>query len=313
MDERHGQITEGAGLEESRLNTELLDWLNRWGSTILLVVLVVAVSYVGWNWWQRRQVTQVDNAFYELNAAMETGDPAGLVAVAQEWSGQGAVAEQARLAAAELHLTAAIRGVAPGVDLSAESLNEEQLLSEEQRQEHYDRARSLYEQVLQRSGNQSDLSVHALRAKAGLASVAISRGEVEGGRSLLKETAEQAREAGYAGLAEALQSRIETLDEAQSLPPLRSESDLHAYQAEQQQQQQQQRLDGLNEFQPLTLDGAESGEDESMPPGFTPLAPPQPADEPGSEAEGAERSESSDDGSEPQPEPDEETGGGSGR
>ena len=38
MDERQTQIRQGAGLEESRINTEFLDFLNKWSSPVLIVI-----------------------------------------------------------------------------------------------------------------------------------------------------------------------------------------------------------------------------------------------------------------------------------
>ncbi|MEM1423311.1 MAG: hypothetical protein AAGH64_04835, partial [Planctomycetota bacterium] len=47
MDDRQQQVKIGAGLEESRINRELIDWLNKWGMRILIVVLLVVAAYQG--------------------------------------------------------------------------------------------------------------------------------------------------------------------------------------------------------------------------------------------------------------------------
>ena len=44
MEERQTQIREGAGLEESKLNVEFIDWLQRWSTPILLLVAGAALG-----------------------------------------------------------------------------------------------------------------------------------------------------------------------------------------------------------------------------------------------------------------------------
>ncbi len=44
MDERQEQVQVGAGLQESRLNTDLINWLNKWGSHILSVVALIVLA-----------------------------------------------------------------------------------------------------------------------------------------------------------------------------------------------------------------------------------------------------------------------------
>jgi len=221
MDDRQRQITEGAGLEESRLNTELLDWLNRWGDKILLAVLIVALAFVGWNWWERRQVQVLEDAFFELNAAIESGSPDALIAVAEQYPDRAAVAEQALLAAADAHLRAATVGLDPAAELQEDgAFAEEDILDEAQRREHASTARDFYERV--DAGLDADTArvLLRLRARSGVASASITLGDYEQARAALQDLIAQAREAGYGGLADQAQARLGTLEATRNPPPL---------------------------------------------------------------------------------------------
>ena len=56
MDERQQQIKAGAGLEESRINQDLIDFLQKWGSWILMALAVAALAYAGLQWLERQRV-----------------------------------------------------------------------------------------------------------------------------------------------------------------------------------------------------------------------------------------------------------------
>lgn len=224
MDDRQRDIVEGAGLQESRLNTEFIDWLNKWGTTILMIVLVAALSWAGFRWWERRQLETLDEAFVQLEAARTAGSPDNLLAVARDHPTRGAVYEIATCEAAEIYLESARRGVVPGGSAS----NDDDLISDEQRAEYLDQAESLFRDALERTRGESSLTLHEMRARNGLAAVALTRGDAEEGRRLLEESAAFAQEHGLEKMSEWIRSRMEELDGLLNQPPLHPTDDLAA-------------------------------------------------------------------------------------
>ncbi len=218
MDDRQRQITEGAGLQESRINQDFIDWLNKWGTVILTVVLVIALTWVGWNWWQRKQLETLDTAFADLDQAILAGSPDGLLAVAAEYRDRAAVPQLAQVHAADIFLQAARRGVVPGGDPTAE----EDLLGEERRREFAERARGLYEQVRDGAEGVAGQEVLHLNALGGIAATKITLGAYEEGLDALRSLAELAREKGFENLASFHERRIE------EIPPLIGQPELYS-------------------------------------------------------------------------------------
>src|SRR5437868_5931135 len=97
MEDRQKQIREGAGLEESRLNTEFIDFLKKYSTPILVVIAVAAGGYAGFNYLQKQRDLARDHAFVQFEAALGSHNPKSLTAVADENSSRGAVAPMARL------------------------------------------------------------------------------------------------------------------------------------------------------------------------------------------------------------------------
>ncbi|MEC9374226.1 MAG: hypothetical protein VYC34_10300 [Planctomycetota bacterium] len=216
MDDRQKQIVEGAGLQESRLNTDFIDWLNKWGSTILMVLLVAALAWWGWRFLQTRQLQQIDEAFVALEAAVEAGSPDNLILVAKEHEGRGSVYEIASLAAADIYLDSARRGVTPGGD----PMNANDLITDEQREDFLEQAGSLYDTVLDRVRGKEDKALIELSARGGVTAVAITRGQFDEARGLLEELESFARTNGLEEMASYHAQRQERLDDLKNLPPL---------------------------------------------------------------------------------------------
>src|ERR1044071_6876732 len=105
MEERQTQIKEGAGLEESKLNVEFIDWLQRWSTPILMVIAVVAVGFWGYRKWEQAKRAEVDRAFSEFTAAAEVGtpNPTSLIGIAEQYKGIRAVPLLAQLKAADVY------------------------------------------------------------------------------------------------------------------------------------------------------------------------------------------------------------------
>jgi len=220
MDERQQKITEGAGLQESRLNQDFIDWLNRWGPRILTVVLLVLVAYVANDWWRNRQINTRDEAFFQLEEARVSGSPDALLAVARDFDSLDAVPVLARIDAADIMLEAARRGVTPGGFPSVD----EDLLSEQEQRELYQRAGDLYARAFRdaRSG------AHAQRiaARWGMAAVAISLREWDDARAAYEDVVRFAEDAGMTRMAGVAREQLESLDELRDMPPLLPDSEI---------------------------------------------------------------------------------------
>ena len=113
MDDRQAQIRERAGLEESRLNVEFIEWLRKWGSPLLLIAALAGAAWVVRERLQRGHNEKVDRAFTEFEAAAGTDNPSpdALLAVATEFAGVRAVPTLAKLEAADAYLDGVRRGV----------------------------------------------------------------------------------------------------------------------------------------------------------------------------------------------------------
>lgn len=222
MDQRQQKLTEGAGLTESRLNQDFIDWLNKWGPRILTLILIVLVIYVANDWWKSRQIESRDEAFFQLEQARISGSPDALLAVARDHDGRGAVAELATIEAADILLAAARRGVTPGGSV----LMPDDALDEEGKADLYRRAADLYGQAFRATRADSDRPVQRIAARWGMAATAISLREWDEARAALEDVARFADEAGMQRLATVARERLESLDELRNAPPLLTEEEI---------------------------------------------------------------------------------------
>ncbi|MBL0922209.1 MAG: hypothetical protein IBJ10_08795 [Phycisphaerales bacterium] len=218
MDERQTKIVAGAGLEESRLNTDFIDFLRKWGSHLLLIVAGVAAAYSALMYWERHRARKLDEAYAQLSAAQTAGSPDNLLRVAREHAAQGAVRELATIAAGNAFLTSGWSGVAPGGDPSSA----DDRLSDEQRRQNYERAKQLFAEVIGRVGRDQGMTLHLLDAKFGFAAASASLGEAAAAETALKEAASVARERHYPALAKMAEDKIAAMARSQSMPRLYS-------------------------------------------------------------------------------------------
>ncbi len=216
MDQRQTKIVEGAGLEESRLNTDFIRWLQRWGSPLLLVMAAVAGAYSAWNWWQRAQVRADNEARAQLEAAQVAGSPDGLLRIASEHAGRPAIAAIATLSAADVYLTSGMARVAPG----GKADNEADRLNDEQRKANLEQAKTLYTDVVTKVGSDRDRALIALNARFGVASATATLGDIPGAMKVYDETAAAAKAANLPGLAERAARAKADLERAATLPVL---------------------------------------------------------------------------------------------
>jgi len=195
MDERQAQIKEGAGLDESRVNEDLLAFLNKWSFPVLLIIALVSGGYYVLNMVERSKLAKRDEAFAQLGNMESSGSPSvlSLTAIAQEYSGVGSVSELATLQAADIHLNAARTGIDPTDGVT--------VLTDEDQKFHLDQAETLYQRVADMVSGKPDLELFAVNATFGLAATAESLGDLESAKSRYTRAETLATEAGFMSLA----------------------------------------------------------------------------------------------------------------
>lgn len=224
MDDRQAQLQIGAGLQESRLNTELIAFLQKWGGHALLGVAVLIglyAAYVKINQWQQ---SKLDSAFESFEAAYASGSPETLLQVAREHKARGAVWQLASLTAAELILDAARVGVRPGGNVQLPAPGD--ILSETEAKELTAQARQIYSEVLvHASGNPKEM-IFAQQARWGLATAAIDLGEFDEAARMLREYADEAEKHGLSDQAARARERLKQIESMQGTIPVFSEAEL---------------------------------------------------------------------------------------
>jgi hypothetical protein len=234
MDDRQSKIQVGAGLQESRLNTDLIQWLERYSSWILGILLVVVASYFGWTKYQDMRARQLDQAFVEYTAArgqlggdgVLSGSPDNMLKIARDHDGQGAIWSLASLDAASTYLGAARRGLRPGTNLAAPT--PEDALTPEQSTEMIKTADRLFAEVLARNSGKDRLAPLYLRAALGSATCAISLGEMERARAALTDMRDLATREGFTSQAEEATRRLDELSRLAVAPRLYTDAELPA-------------------------------------------------------------------------------------
>ena len=230
MEDRiQGGLKEGAGLEESRLNREFIDFLQVWGPRVLMVIAAIALGYFLYGKYRLSQEAALARAFSELDAAVVARNPTSLIRVAEEQSGKAAVPLLARLAAADLYLESSRTGVPAGIQLDQAGALPEgtSFLTEEEKKSQLGKAAAEYETVLAAAGTSDGMAIHAISALFGLASVAESRGEMDKAKERYTKLIEMANQVGFTREAEAAQKRIDTLPSLDTMPRIYAQSDLY--------------------------------------------------------------------------------------
>lgn len=186
MDQQQGKPSEirvGAGLEESRLNQDFLDFLRKWSTPILLVAAVAALLFVGWQRYQQGKKDKLDAAFGELEAVSTTLTPSpdSLSAVATQYNGVGAVSAIAHNQAGDSLMFSLQTGLKAGAQINPDGSPKEasDVLSEADRTSVLTQAASHYQQALDASEKNKAQRPITFGALFGLAAVAESRGEME--------------------------------------------------------------------------------------------------------------------------------------
>ena len=223
LEERQTQIRERAGLEESRLNTEFVDFLRKWSTPFLLVVALIAGIYAVRQHLRRAEEARLAEAFAQLEGSVTAGNPDALRRIAEDFDSVRAVGALARLAAADIYMEAVVRGVRPGTEtIPGVEPKPEDVLTPEDRARYLDDARALYDRVLADAGNDQGKVLHAVSALFGLAAVAESQGELDAARGHYERVRTLTSGTGFDAHATVAQSRIESLDRLTNLPELPS-------------------------------------------------------------------------------------------
>ena len=229
MDDRQSQIREQAGLTESRLNEDFIEFLRKYSTPLLLVVAVAAAGFFAYRKYEERKSNTRDEARAQLASALEGGEPSpeALVAIADSFEGVDAVSSEALLYAAEAHLRAATRGVKPGSQLASDGTlsSPEDALTPEERDAELAAAKSLFDRVIAENP-QRDRTVIRLYAMWGLAAIAESKSDFAQAKQLYEQIETQSRAAGYEDNAKIARARIDSLATLENAPPLVSRSDL---------------------------------------------------------------------------------------
>lgn len=215
MDERHGQLKDKAGLDESRINEEFRDFLVKWGPRLLIIVALVALAFSGRRYLNQKADERTDEAFVQL--ALATGSdatsPDTLLSLARQYDDVGAVPHVARLTAGEAYLAAVRRGVVIGAQPGPTGeFPAEELLDDELRTSYLGQARQAFQQVVDALDVGSGADIHLVRAHMGLAAVAEAMGEIDQARTHYQRAATIDRDAGYGAMAQLAEARLNSLE-----------------------------------------------------------------------------------------------------
>ena len=230
MDDRQSGIKEGAGLEDSRVNQEFIDFLQKWSSPVIMVLAVAALVWAGLQYLERQRVAKIDQAFRELDAAMQGGNPSpsSLKTIAAEYEGIRSVSQLALLQTSDLYLSAFVVGFEPGAQVNPQTglMNDEDILDDAQRTVYLEQAGQLAQQVLDQSAGIEGKELLAMQAMSRLASVAEGKRNFDGAVSMYKQLEALANEAQYPSIAAFASNRIENVDTLKAIEPLPSKDQL---------------------------------------------------------------------------------------
>lgn len=230
---RAREIRTGAGLEESRLNQDFIELLRKWGTPTLLVIVIASLAWIGYGRWQDAKNATRAAAFADVEAQLEAASRGGeaspdvLLRLAEDHAGQGAAPLMARLAAAEVWVNAAGRGLAPGAQIAPEGAlkNQEDLLTAEQKADLLKKAQDQYDIVLRDTESDPAKGVFALRALFGMAAVAETRGVTEPAqwdeaKKIYERAGKLAESRGFSSIKTLADERLKSVDGLKNLTPI---------------------------------------------------------------------------------------------
>jgi hypothetical protein len=181
--------------------------------------------------------------------------PATYQEVADKYPKVGAVADLARLRAADTLMRAVQTGQALGAEGDAPKD-----LTLDDRKQYLDRADALYVQLIQADDKSNGKALMVTTALTGRAAIAESRGDAEQARQLYNQAAERAQSA-YPSLAEQVRKRAQNVNQHLRTVALQSQAQIVAIQ----QKHKPQPLDPVNFDQwvrDMVIPKTTSGDDE---------------------------------------------------
>jgi hypothetical protein len=230
MDDRQSQIRTQAGLTESRLNEDFIEFLRKYSTPALLVVAIAAAGFFAFKKYQEREAQKLDSAFAEL-ASLSRGEvsPEAATAIADLHDGVESVSSLALLEAADVHLRTATRGVKLGTTVSSDGslIAPEDALTSEELAAELAAAKNLYDRVVAANPDRDRAAIR-INAMFGLAAVAECKNDFAQARQIYQQIESQSNTAGYEANAQIAKARAESLTALEALPPLISRSELPA-------------------------------------------------------------------------------------
>lgn len=212
MDERQTQIRERAGLEESRINTDFIEFLNKWSSPVLIGLGLIALGWAGWRYLDKKKVQRVDTAFAALDDASAGGNPspASLRNIASEYSDVRSVSSLALLQTCDIYLRAAISGIEPGAEIdppTGRPLNDADMLDDQRVQNYLSQARDLSRQVIDEVKGKPGKQLLLTHGWMRLAAAQEGLGSLDEARQSYETAAAAAKDAGFPELARLAEDR----------------------------------------------------------------------------------------------------------
>jgi hypothetical protein len=230
MDDRQQQIRERAGLEESRLNQDFIDWLQKYGFALLLVVLVAAGSVILFRKWEEKKAGRLDEAFTEFENARTNGivSPDAMKTVALEYGDVRSIGLLAKMDEADAYLQAVARRVKPGAQVKDDGTveNPEDLVTDADRSSYLSIAAERYQQVVEGTKGDASKALMNIGARFGLAAVAESNGKWDEAKQIYGDIATVADATGYKQHGAIAKSRAEKIGMLASVAPLPKKSDV---------------------------------------------------------------------------------------
>jgi len=235
VDVRAREIKTGAGLEESKYNTDVIEFLQKYSVYIMLAIVVIAGGWFFYTRFQEKKTDELGAAFEALDKALEPQrsgldvSPEVLVSIAGDHSGKASVSLLARLAAGDQWLLSSARGLLPGAEVDAQtgvSKNADDVLTSQAATDLLGKAKEQYELVRGQVTGQSGKVIFELRALFGLASVAESGQQWDVAKGHYQSAEALAKVGGYKQVAELAGNRLADLETLKDLPALVSDSQI---------------------------------------------------------------------------------------
>lgn len=217
MDDRQTQIRQGAGLEESRINTDFIDFLNKWSSPVLIGLGLIGLGWAGLRYLDRKKTEKIDGGFaaYSDVVSGTNPSPASLRNIATEFDGVRSVPELALLDTVDIYLRAAIAGVEPGAEIDPVNglpRQETDRLDEARTISYLQQARDLSQQVIAATSEDEGKRLLTIHAMMRLAAAQEGLGASTEAKSTYASIVSMAKVSGFPELATLAEARGNAVD-----------------------------------------------------------------------------------------------------